>query len=66
MRLPLWLNATLGKRAGNSVEVDLSLAVCRNCGKPKAISDPCGFDHLAAVMEFAHAAQSGPYEQETP
>jgi hypothetical protein len=48
MRLPLWLHSDDGRT--------VTLAHCRNCGKVKATSDPCGFDHLAAVMEFAEAA----------
>ena len=44
MKLPLWL------RSDDSETV--TLARCRNCGHVKAASDPCGFDHLAALMEF--------------
>lgn len=47
MRPPLWLHVE-----GVGAEVAVSLAICRNCGKPKATSDPCGLDHLAAVVEF--------------
>lgn len=51
MRPPLWLNVTL---CGSVA--DVSLATCRNCGKVKVNSNPCGFDHLAAVMEFGDYA----------
>lgn len=43
----LWLSIT---GAGSTMEV--TLAKCRNCGKVKIGSSPCGFDHLAALMEF--------------
>lgn len=46
--LPLWLTST---DKGSRIE----LARCRNCGQVKATSDPCGFDHLAALMEFGAA-----------
>jgi hypothetical protein len=32
--------------------VEVTLTRCRNCGQVKVASRPCGFDHLAAVMEF--------------
>jgi hypothetical protein len=43
MRLPLWLSGE-----GHTI----TLALCRNCGKTKVTSSPCGFDHLAAILEF--------------
>ncbi len=48
MRPPLWLDVELWPGG----EVHVAPARCRNCGRDKATSDPCGFDHLAAVMEF--------------
>lgn len=36
----------------------LTLTRCRNCGQVKVLSDPCGFDHLAATLE-ANAAAAG-------
>lgn len=45
----LWLDVSSTKRGAQAL---VSLSKCRNCGKTKATSDPCGFDHLAAVMEF--------------
>lgn len=56
--MPLWLDAQLGERRGDAVEVTLTLARCRNCGQPKATSDPCSLDHLAALMEFGEVARS--------
>lgn len=47
MKAPLWLDVKLD---GSTMTVEL--ARCRNCGKTKVSSNPCGFDHLAAVMEF--------------
>lgn len=44
---PLWMTL---KAKGN--RVIFSLAKCRNCGQVKISSDPCGFDHLAAIGEF--------------
>lgn len=52
---PLWLTVTPGPRQGQTVTVNVSLAHCRNCGKTKLTSDPCGFDHLAAILEYANA-----------
>jgi len=43
-RLPLWLHYVDDRT--------VSLAVCPNCGKVKVNSNPCGFDHLAALVEF--------------
>ena len=43
-RLPLWLHSVDDRT--------VSLAVCPNCGKVKVNSNPCGFDHLAALIEF--------------
>jgi len=31
---------------------EVTLTRCRNCGEVKVASRPCGFDHLAAIMEF--------------
>ncbi|WP_155951752.1 hypothetical protein [Rhodococcus aetherivorans] len=45
MKLPLWLE-------GSAKGATITLATCRNCGQVKATSTPCGFDHLAAVLEF--------------
>lgn len=50
MRLPLWLHSDDGRT--------VTLARCRNCGKTKATSDPCGFDHAAALMEFGETARN--------
>lgn len=47
MRPPLWLTVE-----GTGATVTVSLATCRNCGKVKIASNPCGFDHLAAIIEF--------------
>lgn len=44
MRLPLYLEP-IDPRT-------IRLARCRNCGKTKILSRPCGFDHLAAILEF--------------
>ena len=32
--------------------VEVTLTRCRNCGKVKVTSDPCSFDHLAAILEW--------------
>lgn len=48
MELPLWL-------AADESGTTISPSRCRNCGQVKAISNPCGFDHLAAVLEFKKA-----------
>jgi len=45
MELPLWLTSQNKDRT-------VTLATCRNCGKVKVLSRPCGFDHLAAILEF--------------
>lgn len=47
MKPPLWLNIE-----GRGAEVTVTLAKCRNCGQTKVTSRPCGFDHLAAILEF--------------
>lgn len=52
MREPLWLDI-----AGGGVTVRASLSTCRNCGKVKVASDPCGFDHAAALAEFGAFAR---------
>lgn len=49
----LWYEA---KPRGRSNLVDVTLRRCPNCGEVKVFSRPCGFDHLAAVMEFQTAA----------
>lgn len=51
----LWLDVSSTKRGAEAL---VSLSKCRNCGKAKAMSDPCGFDHLAAVMEFRADVES--------
>jgi hypothetical protein len=56
VRPPLWLDLRVESTSGASVNVTASLARCRNCGNVKATSSPCGFDHLAAVMEFKRDA----------
>lgn len=53
MKPPLWLDVQpkpefIDGRAVFSV----ALSTCRNCGEVKVTSRPCGFDHLAALMEF--------------
>lgn len=45
MKLPLWLK-------GSDRGATVALSKCRNCGQVKVASRPCGFDHLAAVLEF--------------
>jgi len=52
MRLPLWLRS--------DDQRTIRLAECLNCGKVKIDSDPCGFDHLAALMEFADYTRREP------
>jgi len=47
MKAPLWLNIE-----GTRSPLAVTLAKCRNCGQTKVTSRPCGFDHLAAVLEF--------------
>lgn len=49
----LWYEA---KSRGRSNVVDVTLRRCRNCGEVKVLSRPCGFDHLAAIMEWQDAA----------
>lgn len=61
-RLPLYLTAA-NDQSGHVV---LRLATCRNCGKVKLTSNPCGFDHLAALLEWGSrrlAAESGVYKE---
>lgn len=50
----LWYDVTMPRSAEPVATVTLSR--CRNCGQVKVLSDPCGFDHLAALMEFRAAA----------
>lgn len=57
MRAPLWLDI---KMQGKGPNATVSLAKCRNCGQVKATTTPCGFDHLAAVMEFGAYISSAP------
>lgn len=54
MRLPLWLTATKPRTSNDGMHavIDVSLARCRNCGQIKIASNPCGFDHLAAILEL--------------
>ena len=40
------------KMRGRSNVADASLRRCPNCGEVKVLSRPCGFDHLAALVEF--------------
>lgn len=49
VRPPLWLDVDMPR---GSTTATVRLSACRNCGKVKVLSDPCGFDHLAALMEF--------------
>jgi hypothetical protein len=49
MRLPLWAASDDGRT--------VRLATCRNCGKVKLLSNPCGFDHLAAWLEWNTPAE---------
>ncbi len=51
MRLPLYLSSN-----GRTVR----LASCRNCGKVKLLSRPCGFDHLAAFVAYRDRGESPP------
>jgi len=37
---------------GRSNLLTVTLRRCPNCGKVKILSRPCGFDHLAALIEF--------------
>lgn len=45
----LWWDA---ETVGRSATVKVTLRRCPNCGEIKVLSEPCGFDHLAALMEF--------------
>jgi hypothetical protein len=47
MRPPLWITVE-----GHGRHLTVRLARCLNCGKVKIASDPCGFDHLAALLEY--------------
>lgn len=47
MRLPIYLTSVDKGRT-------VTLATCRNCGQVKATTNPCGLDHLAAILEFNH------------
>ena len=53
----LWYDLKLGGKEGNTAQATLTLKVCLNCGKVKVASNPCGFDHLAAVDEFRRDIQ---------
>lgn len=44
----LWREVTMTDRR----TAEVTLTRCRNCGQVKVASRPCGFDHLAAIMEF--------------
>ena len=59
MKPPLWLDVDPKPefRDGEAV-FTVSFAVCRNCGRVKVLSDPCGFDHLAAILEFNAAREA--------
>jgi hypothetical protein len=48
VRLPLYLACADGRT--------VTLARCPNCGEVKIASEPCGFDHLAALLEWQQAA----------
>lgn len=61
MKPPLWLDVK-----GTGSKVTASLAKCRNCGKPKVTSDPCGLDHLAAILEFNHTRTTTDQEVTIP
>lgn len=43
----LWFDVTL-----RGTTATVTPRRCPNCGKTKITSDPCGFDHLAALLEF--------------
>ena len=51
MRLPLYLRS-------NPRGTQITLAKCLNCGKVKALSNPCSIDHLAALLELNHDART--------
>jgi hypothetical protein len=62
MRPPQWLDIKpTGAKSRDAVEFDVSLARCKGCGKTKATSRPCSFEHLAAVMEFGEALRKWGY-----
>lgn len=44
----LWCDVT----QADAARAEVTLSPCNNCGQIKVKSAPCGFDHLAAVMEF--------------
>jgi len=52
-RLPLWIDTKTEGRV-----VTLSPSRCKNCGEIKVTSTPCGFDHLAALLEFNEYRES--------
>ena len=39
-------------RASKGTPATVILRRCPNCGEVKVLSNPCGFDHLAALREF--------------
>lgn len=39
-------------KSDRSATMTVSLKRCRNCGNVKIVSNPCSFDHLAAIMEW--------------
>lgn len=45
----LWYEAV---PLGRTNRVDVRLRRCPNCGEVKVLSRPCGFDHLAALIEL--------------
>lgn len=58
----LWYEATMSDRR-TAVG---TLRRCPNCGEVKVLSNPCGFDHLAAVLEFRdHKVPPTPPASET-
>lgn len=52
----LWYEA---KARGRGAVVDVTLKRCLNCGEVKVLSNPCGFDHLAALLECRRAITAG-------
>ena len=59
MKIPdsLWYEVSATDKGRTAV---VTLRRCPNCGEVKVLSKPCGFDHLAALMEFQdHAFSHG-------
>lgn len=52
MRPPTWLSVSIDTDSDRQYRLNVKLATCRNCGKVKLTSDPCGFDHLASILEY--------------